>query len=318
MAALKLRDTTIPIAEGETVLSALLAAGIDAPYSCRAGLCHTCLHQAIEGEIPAQAQFGLSDAQKSQGYFLPCVCVPKGPLKIVGPGDSHDQIDASIAALDRLSRNVIRLRLQPDRVFSYRPGQFLALTAPNGVTRSYSIASHPDEDDFVELHVRVIPGGRMSALVVSELAPGDRLKVSNPSGTCVYDGADPDRKIVMAGAGTGLAPLWGVLRDAVKQGHRAPITLYHGARDASGLYLDAELRAFAKRHENFSYKPCVLDPDLNTGDLADVVLASETDLAATDFFLCGGANLVNRLKRQLFIGGAKLQRLRSDIFLPAS
>jgi CDP-4-dehydro-6-deoxyglucose reductase len=316
MSIVILNETPIDVGEGETVLSALLAAGIDTPYSCRAGLCQTCLHQAIDGDVPEEAQKGLSDAQMAQGYFMPCVCIPKGPLKIVRAGDVWDKIEVSIAALDRLSPSVVRLRLRPDRAFAYSPGQFLALTAPAGITRSYSIASHPDEDDFIELHVRVIPGGAMSGLIATKFGRGDRLTVSKPSGTCVYDGADPDRKIVLAGAGTGLAPLWGVLRDALRRGHRAPISLYHGARDRSGLYLDAELRALAARRDNFSYRPCVLETDPEAGDLIRTVIASETELANSDFFLCGGADLVARLKRELFLRGAKLRQLRSDVFAP--
>jgi CDP-4-dehydro-6-deoxyglucose reductase len=319
MTTLTLGDAPIQIAEGQTVLAALMAAGVDTPYSCQAGLCQTCLHQAIEGEILEAAQIGLSDAQKAQGYFMACVCVPKGPMKIVRAGDAHDQFDVCVAAIDRLSHSVLRLRLEPERAFSYRPGQFLALTAPGGITRNYSIASHPDADTFIELHVRVIPGGRMSGMIAEELVPGNRLRVSNPSGTCFYDGVDPDRPIVLAGAGTGLAPLWGIVRDAIGQKHRGPIRLYHGARERSGLYLVDELRGLADRYDNFSYRPCVLsDTDPNAGDLATAVLGAETDPASAEFFLCGGADLIGRLKRELYLKGAKLQRLRTDLFLPAA
>lgn len=319
MVTLTFGETPIDIAEGQSVLAALLAAGVDAPYSCQAGLCRTCLYQAIEGQVPEAAQIGLSDAQKAQGYFMACVCLPKEPLKIVRAGDLHDRIEACVTAIDRLSPSVIRLRLEPDRSFAYRPGQFLALTAPGGVTRHYSIASHPDVDAFIELHVRVIPGGRMSGLIAENLARGDRLVVSNPSGTCFYDGADADRPIVLAGAGTGLAPLWGILRDAIERQHRGPIRLYHGARERSGLYLVDELRALADRHDNFFYRPCVLsETERDVGDLTTAVLGAELDPASADFFLCGGADLVGRLKRELFLKGAKLQRLRTDIFLPAA
>jgi CDP-4-dehydro-6-deoxyglucose reductase len=319
MTILTLGEAPIEIAEGQTVLAALLAAGVDAPYSCQAGVCQTCLHQAIEGAVPETAQIGLSDAQKAQGYFMACVCVPKEPLKIIRAGDLHDRIDVCVTAIDRISHNVIRLRLEPDQRFAYRPGQFLALTAPGGVTRNYSIASHPDVDAFIELHVRVIPGGQMSGLIAEKLARGDRLQVSNPTGMCFYEGADPERPIVLAGAGTGLAPLWGIVRDALQQQHRGPIRLYHGARERTGLYLVEELQALADRHESFSYRPCVLnDSESGANDLATAVVAAETDPTNTDFFLCGGADLIGRLKRDLYLKGAKLQRLRTDIFLPAA
>jgi ferredoxin len=165
MASLTLGDVAVDITEGQTVLAALLAAGVDAPYSCREGICLTCLHQAIEGTVPESAQIGLSDTQKEQGYFMACVCVPKESLKIVRAGDLHGRLGVNVTAIDRLSPSVIRLKLKPDGAFPYRPGQFLALTAPGGITRNYSIASQPDVDGFIELHVRILQGGRMSGLI---------------------------------------------------------------------------------------------------------------------------------------------------------
>src|SRR4051794_34633253 len=123
MVSLTLGDVTIDMAEGQTVLAALLAAGIDAPYSCREGICQTCLHQAIEGTVPEAAQVGLSDTQKEQGYFFACLCAPKQPLKIVRAGDLHGRIEVMVTAINRLSPSVIRLRLKPAGPFTYRPGQ---------------------------------------------------------------------------------------------------------------------------------------------------------------------------------------------------
>lgn len=317
MALLTFGETPVAIAPGENVLSALLAAGIDAPHSCRAGFCQTCLHRAVEGEIPAAAQQGLTDAQKAQGYFMACVCVPENPLKIVRVSDAPAETGVVVQAIDRLSPTVVRLRLEPNVSFSYRPGQFLALKAPDGFARNYSIASHPEEQSFLELHIRLLSNGRMSELISERLSPGDRLDISGPFGTCFYDDSDRDRPLVLVGAGTGLAPLWGVLRDALRRGHNGPIRLYHGALDRWGLYLVDELRALTEEHAHFSYIPCVrgeIGPA--GGDLEAAVIEGERQPDLSSFFLCGGG-LVGRVKRGLFLKGAKLQRIRADIFLPA-
>lgn len=318
MALLTFDGKLVPIAPGETVLSALLAAGITPPHSCRTGVCQTCLHRVVEGEVPANAQQGLSAAQKAEGYFMPCVCVPTGPLTIARAGDALCETEVSVQAVDRLSPSVVRLLLEPSGAFSYRPGQFLALKAPDGLARNYSIASHP-EHGFVELHVRLLPNGRMSRLISDGLSPGDRLRISGPFGTCFYDTADRDRPLALIGVGTGLAPLWGVLRDALKQEHAGPIRLYHGARDRSGLYLEEQLRALAEERAGFTYIPCVrgeLGPA--GGDLEAAVIEGERQPEGSSFFLCGGAGIVGRVKRGLFLKGAKLQRIRSDVFAPAA
>lgn len=59
---------------GETVLNALLRSGIDVPFSCKAGVCHSCLSLCTEGEIPDKAKRGLPLHLLNKGYFLPCKC----------------------------------------------------------------------------------------------------------------------------------------------------------------------------------------------------------------------------------------------------
>lgn len=317
MSLLKYGDRPVDIAPGETVLDALARAGLDAPSSCRAGQCQTCMHRAIEGTPPPESQTGLTDAQKALGYFLPCVCTLREPLTIVRPEALGVRKEAIVRALDPIADGVIRLRVDVDS-FSYRPGQFLELIASDDLRRHYSIASHPEEDNFVEMHIRLHENGRMSRHLAEQVSPGHNLHVAGPSGTCFYEGVDPDQPLVLIGAGTGLAPLYGVLRDALRRDHRGPIRLYHGARDSKGLYHQEEIAALARHRGNVDYRPCALDANApHGGDVAALVLASETGLADSAFFLCGGENLVNRLKRDLFMAGASLRKIRSDAFTPA-
>jgi len=318
MTLLTYRDAAIEIEPGEDVLSALLRAEIDAPYSCRSGVCQSCMHRAVEGNPPAVAQQGLSDAQRALGYFLPCVCVPDSPLTVVPAQEAVARSEAVVCAIDRLSRDVVRLRLEHGPGFTYRPGQFLELIADDGLGRHYSIASLPEEDPFVELHIRIHPGGRMSKLVAEELARGRRLHIAGPLGTCIYEGVDADQPLALIGSGTGLAPLIGVLRDALRRGHRGPIRIYHGAREREGLYLHDHLQALTERFANLRYVPRILsESGSQGGDVGAAVLEHEDALRHTAFFLCGGEKLVGRLKRDLYLKGASLKQMRSDIFLPA-
>lgn len=63
---------------GETLLDAFLRQGIVAPFSCRAGICHTCLMRRVDdGRIPEAAQRGLTPEQKKLRYLLPCRCIPE-------------------------------------------------------------------------------------------------------------------------------------------------------------------------------------------------------------------------------------------------
>ena len=244
---------------------------------------------------------------------------PETPLTVIPTDEAAARFEVIVRAIDRLSGDVARLYLEHGPDFSYRPGQFLELITPEGLGRHYSIASVPEEDPHVELHIRLHRGGRMSGFVSEQLSPGDRLHVAGPLGTCFYEGVDPDQPMALVGAGTGLAPLMGILRDALRRGHRGPIRLYHGARERAGLYLHDPLEALAAKRENFTYVPRALsEPGLEGGDVAAAVLEQERALKETAFFLCGGERLVSRLKRDLFMKGANLKEIRSDVFAPAN
>lgn len=87
----------------------------------------------------------------------------------------------------------------------------------------------------------------MSDWLCRHLAVGDTLLIEGPSGQCFYMPA-LDQPLLLAGMGTGLAPLYGIVRSALDQGHRAPIYLYAGAKHAEQCYLQTELFALAATH----------------------------------------------------------------------
>jgi ring-1,2-phenylacetyl-CoA epoxidase subunit PaaE len=62
----------------DTVLEAALAAGIELPYSCCAGVCATCRTKAVTGEVEMADNFALEDWELEQGYVLACQSRPLG------------------------------------------------------------------------------------------------------------------------------------------------------------------------------------------------------------------------------------------------
>lgn len=58
----------------------------------------------------------------------------------------------------------LKLRTPPTAKIGFLPGQYINLHY-KGVTRSYSIANS-DESNGIELHVRNVPNGQMSSLIL--------------------------------------------------------------------------------------------------------------------------------------------------------
>jgi len=61
---------------GNTVLDALLETGVDAPYSCKNGMCSTCRCRVIEGQVEMDVNYSLSDTEVAKGYVLSCQARP--------------------------------------------------------------------------------------------------------------------------------------------------------------------------------------------------------------------------------------------------
>jgi CDP-4-dehydro-6-deoxyglucose reductase, E3 len=275
--------------------------------------------RSAAGTVPQRAQAGMKDSWKERGYFYSCVCVPQMNLEIVS-ADAEIRMGASVASLDLLSGDVMRACLTADQAIEFRAGQYVTLVR-NGLARSYSIASLP-EAGKLELHIRKIPNGQMSGWFHDAARIGDTVSVVGPSGECFYVTGREDQPMILAGTGTGLAPLYGILRDALQRGHRGRIHLFHGALNHNGLYLVEELRDLALRHPQFEYTPAVLRSDAShdvaVGPIDSVILSRIPNFAGWRGFVCGDPGLVQMLKKKLFLAGMASRDIYADAFLPAA
>ena len=62
--------------EGQTILDAAIASNMDAPYSCKAGVCSTCRCKVLEGEVEMAVNHALEDYEVRAGYVLSCQSYP--------------------------------------------------------------------------------------------------------------------------------------------------------------------------------------------------------------------------------------------------
>ena len=63
----------------EVVLDAAMRAGLELPFSCRAGVCSTCRTKVVKGEVEMAQNYALEDWEVEQGYILACQSRVKTP-----------------------------------------------------------------------------------------------------------------------------------------------------------------------------------------------------------------------------------------------
>jgi NAD(P)H-flavin reductase len=297
------------VAPATNLLDALNAGGCKVPYSCRAGSCHACLVRCLSGE-PADAKpEALDRFQRAEGWRLSCQCLVVQDLVVEVFDPARDGIEAQVASLDWPAPDVLRLRLIPSRPLRYSAGQHLLLWNDKGIARPYSLASLPGSDDCLEFHLDCRKPGLFSDRA-RLLGPGDRLRLGELHGGALhYDPAWEARPLLFLASGTGLAPLWGLLREALRHHHQGPIRVIHLAHDPDGHYLAEPLAELAATHPSLTLE--LITPAELPEVLAQFRLVSRQTIA----LLCGHPASVEEFARRLYLAGLPRNQLLADTFL---
>lgn len=298
------------------MLDALLRAGYDIPYGCRAGACQACMMKSEKPLDNNRAQFGLSGSQKALNHFLACRFSPEESIKVSSVDSNKARIRATVIDKRWLGEKVLRLRLSAD--LDYKAGQYLTLWKDRTIARSYSIASQPDIDDFMEVHIKVIESGLFSNWAANELNVGDEIKLQGPMGECIFTAA-PEQKVFMAAIGTGLAPIYGILKDALHLKHQGEINILIGAAEPNGFYLVDELRALTEKHPQIHLHFLCQKGESSiakTTDLYTYCKENFSDMNNQRVFLCGANSFVQKMKKHSFLSGAAMNDISADAFIP--
>lgn len=132
--------------------------------------------------------------------------------------------------------------------FKYRPGQFLTLRLPvlgRHLPRCYSMSSAPTLDAHLRVTVKRVKEGRGSNWVCDRVRPGDTLEVMAPAG--VFSPASLQADFLLCAGGSGITPVFSILRSALAHG-QGRIRLLYANRDERSVIFRDELNALAAAH----------------------------------------------------------------------
>lgn len=193
---------------------------------------------------------------------------------------------STLTYIERLKDDLMVCRLIPDdeKVPEYKAGQYIIIGMPNPnennkiVRRAYSIASHPENRDYIELYIRWVrkplPGRLTTQLFNSRV--GTPLRWMTPRGDdlsineTLHTGEKDERRIVCLGGGTGLAPFASFAQHLHAVGDKREIVVLHGASYTDELGyrrlfegLEHESGDVGKDKWNFTYRASISRPTEN-------------------------------------------------------
>ncbi|MGI5125326.1 ferredoxin reductase [Pseudonocardia sp. CA-107938] len=248
--------------------------------------------------------------------WLTTPMLPDDLLGTVNPLWSRSEPHARVVALRRETADTTTLVLRTGRVHPrHLPGQFVGIgLRVDGVWqwRTYSVTSRPD-DPLLAVTVTAVPGGVVSGRLAHATPVGTVLRIGPPAGEFVL-AEPPPEKLLMVGAGSGITPIMGIVRELAARRPDAldGSVLVHADRTSADLVFGAELRRISAA-TGMRLVPWLSGTAgrLTADGLTDVV----PDWAAREAYACGPAGLLDTLTA-LWDRSGDPDSLRIERFVP--
>ncbi|MHB8781382.1 MAG: FAD-binding oxidoreductase [Candidatus Geothermincolia bacterium] len=237
-----------------------------------------------------------------------------------------DRLPVTVSEIidETASSKTFRLRAADGTLPSYRSGQFVTVfLAIDGIktSRAYSISSSPTRLGYLDITVRRVADGFVSAYLLDRAQVGDVLEIAGPAGCFYYEPyMDGDDLVFLAG-GSGITPFMSMIRHAVDTGSSTRMHLVYGSRTPEDVIFGAELEQLAERYENIRFDLVISEPPKGykgvCGFLDDSVMKEVVgDTEGKTFFACGPTAMYDLCADSLGKLGVPPARLRQEISGP--
>lgn len=211
--------------------------------------------------------------------------------------------------------------------FRYVQGQHITLrTEINGedVRRSYSICAAV-QDNTLRIAIKRVPGGLFSNWANEFLKPGRTVEMMPPSGHFNVPLSPENRKHYVAfAAGSGITPVFSIIKTTLLAEPRSQVTLVYGNRSSSSVLFKEELADLKDAYRERLNLVFILsreqqDIDLFNGRIdrakCDALLEKWIDPADIDTaFICGPMGMMEDVSASLQAHGLDKAQIKIELF----
>lgn len=161
-----------------------------------------------------------------------------------------------VTAINPIAEQSVTISFQAEPaqadLFKYVSGQYLTLKVNlNGQEerRAYSLCSSPILDNTLTIGVKKIANGKVSSYLHDQLKVGDMVEIMPPQGNfTVYTDAADKKDYFFIGAGSGITPLFAMIKTIIETEPKSKVFLLYGNRSEASIMFKDELDKLSQRY----------------------------------------------------------------------
>jgi len=294
------------------------------------GSCGFCKCNVISGGgplLPTEKPF-LNPEETKENMRLACQIKVKEDIKIKIPEDIFNvkKYKAEVKEIVDLTYDIKELTLkliEPDSI-DFKAGQYVQFVAPpyekskQAVSRAYSISSSPDNNDHIQLIIRLVPDGICTTYVFEYLKVGDKVDFTGPFGDFFI--RDTKADMLFVAGGSGKAPIKSMVEYLFKRNSNRRMVYMFGARVRKDLYYVDYFKEFEKKLPDFTFVPVLSQPTEECewkgkcGYIPPFFPEYIKDPSKTEAYLCGSPGMIAAVVKGLKENGVPEDKIYYDSF----
>jgi ferredoxin-NADP reductase len=183
---------------------------------------------------------------------------PDDYLALINPRWSTRELTGRVVRVRHETADATTVVIRPDFPWpAHSAGQYLRIGVEiNGIRhwRAYTITSDPGHSEgVVSVTVKYTEGGKMSPVFQRYVQPGRVVFLGDIEGEFILPDPVP-AKLLFLSAGSGITPIWSMLRELDRQNRLGDAIHVHSCRDADDMIFGRMLRHLARRQEGYSLR----------------------------------------------------------------
>ncbi|TAZ44379.1 2Fe-2S iron-sulfur cluster binding domain-containing protein [Rhizobium leguminosarum] len=286
---------------GEILLDAAVASGVELPHDCRVGHCGTCTVE-VRGGTTFGGETGQRDrvrACQAHVFSNLDIAVEKTP--------NPAQITGRITEIHEVAEGIVEVTIAPNRRFEFLPGQYCRLQFRGFPKRNFSPTACMSSARFgynLKFHIKRVRSGQVTPFLGSRIRTGHQVRIEGPFGVAYHRSGRANR-LVLAGSGTGFAPIWAIVSAALSESPGREIVLVCGTREYHSFYM-AKALEFAAKHKRVSVIPTLEQLPRKSKLLAEGTPAHHIpELTENDIvYAAGSPKMVSHVAAMAKVAGA--------------